>query len=222
MAHCSIPPSIASSSSVNSMATNYDLSPENIYSQPMSIKNIENMLIEYISPNEKPYNAVVRKHNNNLVKKWIDEVLIKIADKDGCVPQGRVWYSWALFLEGQSILKFKELYEGGKICETPDEIIEYWRQIFENSTIEELCQYGTGNIVYGWGLLTTHLKFQNIKMTYAEFFSKSEDPLWWEQHSGEHKMLQDKFMPFGWYPAKMKDIEEKVMALLINKVEPKK
>ena len=62
---------------------------DNILNQPIAIADAANMLRHQIKKNEKVFDATLMKLNNQLVDRWYEEVLIKLASKGGCVACGR-------------------------------------------------------------------------------------------------------------------------------------
>lgn len=194
---------------------------EDYYDSPIKINDAANILLRRIGKNERPYVATNLKLNNELVEEWKNKVLKNIADSRGAVPSGRVWGSWELFIEGKNSRKFVQLINDGYILPFPEEVVGYWRKLFETASIEELHSFGAGSISYGWNLLTTHTKMWFAREKYEKIFSKSDDPLDWERSHHKHKeLLHGEVHPFGWTKEVFSEIQDKVKSILMNQVYP--
>jgi hypothetical protein len=159
--------------------------------------------------------------NNKKVDRWKKEVLSKIADHRSSIPSGRVAGSWKLFEEGTGIRKYMELKEKGVIPETSPEVLEFWKDFFENLTVEEMHEYGTGVVAFGWSIIQDHLKRWFCEKKWEVLFSQApDDPLFWEKNYHTHTpYLEGKVLPF-WNEEILKDIHQKVGTVLTIQVQP--
>lgn len=197
--------------------------PEDVYSTPISIKDVMHMLTvppEKISPNERPFARDAIACNNAMLNEWKEAVLIPIS-KDGMVASGRAFYSWLLFQEGKSVMRLPELEAAGAIYEIPDDTLKWWKDFFETKSIPEMHAYGSGTVSFGWRLVEDHMKLQVTKMMYEKFFSLSDDPLVWEKEHAKHKFLQNN-CDVLWPLEQLRIIREKVITVLKIVVEPGK
>lgn len=192
-----------------------------IYNAPMRVEDAASMLRRRVQKNDRPYISSTTKLNNRMVDQWKKNVLLKTSDNQGRVPSGRVWQSWQLYLEGHEIKQFIELKKQGLLPEPPKEVIEFWKDFFENLSVEEMYAYGSGSISEGWGIIQRHLKMWFAEQKWERIFSaKPDDPLWWEKNYHAHTdYLSGKILPF-WNEEKLKDIQQKVAAILMNQVKP--
>lgn len=189
---------------------------------PILIDDLLNMLVIKISPNERPYTASVYTKNNEHLQEWRVRVLEKICDERQRISSvHRAWNSWNLFYEGKSLLKYRELVESGHIVPPSSDVAMKWKEFFETHTIEEMCDYGSGNVSYGWNIIESYLKYHFTSYMIEHFFSKSDDPLWWEVNHPLYKQLQAAApFPF-WSDDVMKLYGQRVITVLKTPVEAK-
>nr|QBK85644.1 MAG: uncharacterized protein LCMAC101_02390 [Marseillevirus LCMAC101] len=158
--------------------------------------------------------------NNRLVDEWKKTLLDKLSDHRGTVRTIKVWQSWGIFYEGKTVKKAIEVKNLGLLPKTDPKVIDYWIKFFENSTIEELHEYGHGTISFGWFLLQNEIRLWCVDQKWEKIYSKSEDPYDWYQESFKHPdLVQGKILPF-WNLENLKEIEEKISTILHVQVEP--
>ncbi len=187
---------------------------------PMLTSDAASMLRRRAQKNDRPYIAKTTKLNNRKVDDWKKNVLDKISDNRGMVLSGRVWHSWELYNEGKSVLKYRELKTKGVIPEISPDILEFWKDFFENLTVEEMHSYGSGAVSYGWGIIQTYNKMWYADQKYEKLFSQYSTPLEWERNYHRYKpLLFGEISPL-WDEETRKDIYQKVGAVLINQVKP--
>lgn len=193
---------------------------DDVYNTPMLASDAAAMLRRKVQRNDRPYVADTTKLNNRKVDSWKKSVLDEISGPKGLVPSGRVWPSWQLYDEGLGVLKYQELKAKGLIPAVDPEVLEYWKDFFENLTVEEMHSYGSGVVSFGWGLIQNYLKMWYADQKYEALFSKFETPLEWERNHHPHKLLlEGRILPF-WNEEMIKDIQQKVAAVLMNQVRP--
>ena len=191
-----------------------------MYNAPMLTSDAASMLRRRAQRNDRPYIAETTKLNNRRVDDWKKNVLDKISDHRGMVLSGRVWHSWQLYDEGKNHLKYQELKSKGAIPKISPEVLEFWKDFFENLTVEEMHSYGSGTVSYGWGIIQNYFKMWYADQKYEKLFSQYSTPLEWERNYHPHKaLLSGEILPF-WDEETIKDIHHKVAAILINQVEP--
>ena len=191
-----------------------------ICNAPILTSDVASMFRRRILKNDRPYVANTTKLNNRMVDDWKKTVLDKISDHRGLVPSERVWRSWQLYNEGKTILKYQELRTKGVIPEISEEVFEFWKDFFEILTIEEMHAYGSGTVSHGWGIIQNCYKMWYANQKYEKLFSQYSTPLEWEKNYHHHKpLLFGEIFPF-WDKEILKDIQQKVSAILMNQVNP--
>jgi hypothetical protein len=191
---------------------------EDYYNAPISIEDAASMFRKKIQKNDRPYVSETTKLNNDKIEDWKETVLQKICSETGTIPAGRILKCWELYSEGKVIEKFMETKKMGMMLEYPDNVVEYWKEFFENLTIGEMHTYGPGVISTGWHIIQSYIKMWFAEEKWSRLFSHSSDPLYWEKNYRPHTMYLDgSVLPF-WNPEMFKDIAEKVATVLGNQV----
>jgi hypothetical protein len=194
---------------------------EDYYNYPMKIEDAAGMLRVRIPKNEKPFTVSALQENNRLVDEWKKTVLKKMADSKGMIPSGRVWPSWLLFYEGKMIKKYTQLKDDGFIVRPPARVVDYWKVLFEKGSVEDLHKLGSATVSYGWGIIRTELERWYVEQKWDKLYSKSPDPLFWEKNYHKHAdLFNGKIFPI-WGEELLKEIQEKVSAVLFNQVKVK-
>nr|QBK86529.1 MAG: uncharacterized protein LCMAC102_03240 [Marseillevirus LCMAC102] len=192
---------------------------DDYYNAPISTGDAAAMLRRQPQQNERPYTSTTTKLNNRQVDEWKKNVLDKTANR-GSIPSGRVWNSWQLYNEGNGVKKYIELRDKGMIPQISLGVLEFWKDFFKKSSVEEMHQYGSGVISFGWSIIQNEIKIWYANEKWDNLFSKFENPLEWEKN--QHKfssLLNGKILPF-WTEEILKDIQHKVAAVLMNQVQP--
>jgi len=193
---------------------------EDQYIPPMLTSDAAAMLRRKVQTNDRPFIAETTKANNRLVDEWKEKVLDEISDSKGRVLANKVGESWQLFLEGKYVTKYSELREKGVICTIPEDVKDFWKEFFETLSPTEMHEYGSATVNYGWTLITTYIRMWFVDQKWEKLYSKSDDPLYWEKnHFPHNELLQGRTMPF-WSPEEMREIGQKVAAVLMNEVKP--
>lgn len=192
---------------------------EDLYNGPISIEDAAGMYRRKVQRNDRPYVAETTKLNNRMVDDWKKNVLQKICDGNGQVPAGRVEKSWRLYEEGKAIEQYIEMKKKGMIPSYSDEVIEFWKDFFENLTVEEIHSHGSGVVFTGWQILQEYIKIWFAEQKWEKLFSKSKDPLWWEKNQHDYTdYLEGKLEPL-WSHEKFDDITQKIASILGNQVK---
>lgn len=189
------------------------------YNQPIGVNDAASMLRSRVSSNERPYTQAVLKLNNKLVDEWKASVLDKISDRRGTIPSGRVWSSWQVFFEGKGISKYRELKDQEMIFTPTEEQVAFWKEFFENLSVEEMHAYGVGSVAFGWRVIEEHFRMWSADLKWENIYSKSEDPLDWEKLSyGHSNLMNGKMFPF-WEEDQLNEIKQKVFTVLSVQVK---
>ena len=199
--------------------SNQQMSCEELYNAPIAIDDVAGMYRRKVQRNDRPYIAETTKLNNRTVDDWKKNVLQKICDGEGKVPANRVEKSFRLYEEGKNIEQYMEMKKKGMVPVYSDEVIEFWKDFFENLTVGELHAHGSGVVATGWLLIQEYTKVWFAEQKWERLFSKSRDPLWWEENYHSHTdYLDGKIHPL-WTNEKMDDIFQKVAAVLANEIK---
>lgn len=196
-------------------------SESNPYNTPMRVEDAASMFRRRVQLNDRPFVAITTKLNNKMVDNWKKTILSEIADNRGTVPSARIWGSWKLYLEGFECKNFAKMKKEGLLPEVDKKVINYWKNFFEKLTVEEMHSYGSGTVSTGWGIIQNYMKVWFAQRKWDEFYSKKpNDPLWWEKNFIKYKsILNGEALPF-WNENRLKEIQQKVGAILFNQVNP--
>jgi hypothetical protein len=191
---------------------------ENYMNNPMRVSDASSMLRITLKKNMKPYDHAVIKLNNRMVDEWEDKVLKKMATDEGTIPCSQVWPSWQLFRDGTWISNYmKSENMAPEITETQ---VQYWKDFFENLTVEEMHDHGVLLVDNGWYTLNKYIKEWLVKQRWEKVFSQSNDPYEWYVLSKKHSdLMKGKILPF-WDNDHLREIAEKVETVLKIQVRP--
>lgn len=185
----------------------------------ISTSDAASMLRKKIAPNTKPYTESVIKCNNKLVDQWKSEVLDKIATH-GCVDASIVVDSWIHFYEGMSLTQLNQLITQGHLAVPKLEQVEYWRALFQKSTVEQLHALGSGTIAMGWLTCENYGKYWYAQEKWKRIYSQSESPLIWEKERTKHRSLIRGEEFSLWDKETEEDVRQKVSTILRTPVAP--
>lgn len=170
--------------------------------------------------NIKPYLRTVIRLNNKLVDEFETEILKTRCDSDLKVPSANVWSWWQNFYEGKFVYKHMQCKKDCLIKSPSEDDVEIWKKIFENSTVEELFEFGISNVSYGWTIIQDKIKFWCAEQKWEKVYSKSNDPNDWIRIVPEYKDLFDgRDLPF-WSIEQLADISEKVSSIIQCEIKP--
>jgi len=192
---------------------------EQAYNAPISTEDAASMLRKAVPRNERPDTATVIRLNNKRVDDWKKNVLDEMSSSRK-IPAGRVWESWKLYDEGKNIEQLQKLKEIGVLPDIPASTVEFWKNLLENSSVEELHAYGSGTIAMGWNIIQTYIKTWFANQKWEKLFSQSDDPLFWEKnHHSHNQLLRGEVLPL-WDKETFLDINHKVSIILNIQVNP--
>lgn len=194
-------------------------SENDLYNAPIATRDAAMMLKRNVRKNERPYYSQMLRLNNERVENWKKNILDEVADSSGTVAASRVWPCWKVYDEGLSTLEMVKLNEKGMIHKVDDEVIDFWKNFFENFEPSEMYPYGSGNISAGWTIITNHIKLWCTNEKYDALYGKFKNPVTWEKKRPEYsKLLEGELLPF-WFQERISEIREKVTSVLINQIE---
>lgn len=187
---------------------------------PMRISDAASMLRRTVSKNEPPYQVEIKKLNNQRVDEWYDLILLKIADKNASVPAGRVNGCLQYFLEGKELESYQKYKH--QMVNYPEEMVNFWIDIFLKSNISELYEIGSGAISNGWNIIKGALRSHFAEEKWKIVYSKSKNPLEWDKLANDNpSVMNGRPMPFGLRLEDLKEMETKVRAILELPIEPR-
>jgi len=193
---------------------------EDFYNLPILVEDAASMLRKNISKNEKPYVASSLKYNNILVDEWKKSVLLNIADSEGKLRSGKIAQSWMIFEEGKTIYKYMQLKKDGLVPSCDEKVAEFWKEFFQDLSVEEMKGYGWGVVARGWSILNSYIQDDFVTKKWERLYSLNEDPLHWEKNSYLiSDIAKGNPHPF-WSDEALKDVQQKVDAVLSNPVKP--
>lgn len=187
---------------------------ESAYDALMPTDEAASMLRTRVPRDEKPSVVAVLKGNNAKVNEWKKKVLDEISGPQRMIAASRVWESWMLFNDGHNTIEMQKLSELGMIPRPNEEIVMFWKDLFENLPVEDLHQYGTAVIAIGWGIIQNHIHMWLSDKKYEMLFGESDDPLYWEKNYHNcSSYLRSEILPF-WDKETFAEIRNKVSAVL--------
>jgi len=189
------------------------------YNQQLTIRDATSMFRRQLNKNERPYTATIIKLNNALVDEWEKKILNRISS-NGTVLAGRVYQSWQLFTEGKAVQKIKNMLDNNLFNRPTEGVLEWWKNLFETSSIEVLHSYGSATIAFGWTIIQNELRLRSAEEKWEKIFSKSDDPYDWEELRFKHQdLINGRIYPF-WNEEILKEIQEKISTILHVQAEP--
>lgn len=186
------------------------------YNSAMKVQDACMMLKRTIPVNVSPYTRLVLTHNNRLVDRWCEEVLLPLSNIDGTVPSGRVWKSWEVFRDGIDYDSFMENVEN--FPSIPDELLKEWVDLFKIYNIDELSTLGSGVVNYGWGIVQYHMKREYL-IAKKEIFGEHTTPIERENISVKFVKLLSGRVDILFDTVELDEISEKLKVIHRNPIE---
>lgn len=187
------------------------------------VSDASDLLRRYIGGNELPYTKAVLKNNNSLVDEWHYKVLINIASREGEILTSQYREEWLFFYTGKIITPFIKALENGHVSRPDEKSVNYWKNIFQDSTIEELIKMGPAVVEHGWKLIADESYIRKSLEKWELIYKGSDDPMVWRERSHANAKLwftehDDAF----WDVDQYRDITQKVFTVLKTVIEPSK
>jgi len=187
---------------------------------PMKISDAASMYRRRIRPNEPPYDAEIKKLNNQSIDEWYERLLVKIADKSACVPAGRLTSALSYFLEGKEAISHQKYKD--HLIKYSDEQAKYWINFFKDANMKQLYEAGTGVVATGWYIIRSAIRDRLIEAKWRAVYSQSTDPLVWDKLANDNPhVMNGRPTPFGLTLIDLNDMQSKVHAFLQNPIEPR-
>ena len=187
---------------------------------PMKISDASSMFRRNIPKNEPPYEAEIKRLNNQRVDEWYERVLVKIADKSAMVPAGRIQGCISYFLEGKEAISHQKYKD--RLANYPAEQVMFWIDFFKNSSMKDLYDAGSGVVSTAWYMIKGAIRNHFAEEKFRVVYSQSDDPLVWDKLANEHPhVMNGRPLPFGLSSSDLNDISTKVVAFLQNPIEPR-
>lgn len=193
---------------------------EMVFNSPMRIADAASLFRTPVSKNERPYDSTVIVYNNSIVEEWYMKVLLGIADNNSSIPAGRVTSCFQYFIQGKELeqhQKYKEYFP-----QYTEEMVRFWIDKFTSSSMTDMCKLGHGVVSSGWNVIIMGMRYHFAEKKWEKIYSTTKDPLEWDKlaNSNPH-LMNGRPMPFGLSIDSLKEIEDKVMAVLKHPIEPK-
>lgn len=187
---------------------------------PIRASDAANMFRTKVAKNERPLESVVLKQNNELVDRWFKEVLFKVADSEGYVPVLRVNSCFEYFFEGLEATQL-QIYKDHMPTYT-EENIRFWIRFFLDNDISFIHKAGMTVVSAGWSTITGGLRNHFAQRRWEVVYSQTKDPLEWDKIANDNPHLMNgRPLPFDLTEENLKDMEEKVRAVLGNRIQPR-
>jgi len=168
-----------------------------------------------ITYNMRPFTKVVARLNNDLVSEWEKEVLGEVTKREDIDKEE--FARWSLWFEGKGVKKYEEMKD--KFPLPSEEQLEFWKDLLEKSSLEELHAYGLGVVHYAHKIIQnairTYITDQKLEKIYQG--STFED---WEKNAEKEKdLVSGKILPF-WDKDTLLKVSMKVGTILSVQVNP--
>lgn len=186
---------------------------------PMKIADAAAAYREPIGKNERPFDLIVKKKNNELVDEWKKSLLLPLADASGCVPAGRVNNCLMFFLEGKEMDMYKK-YEDHLPKYDMDKAM-FWLNIFRKSTIEEIHAMGRYVVGVAWNMIRGAIRDIMAEKRWDAVYSKTTSSLERDKLANDNPdAMNGRPFPLGIAPDEFVDIALKVETFLSRSIKP--
>ncbi len=195
------------------------LNDELIFNAPMRVSEAASLFRHPIGKNEKPYDAEVIKHNNEVVADWHRDVLLSIADSQNAIPSGRVTQCLQYFLQGRDLVQHQKYKQ--YLPTYSDSIVKFWLDKFQEP-LSQLIDMGPGVVAAGWQVITMAIRYHFADKKWDTVYSKSTNPLQWDKLANANPHLMNgRPLPFDLTLESLAEMEDKVKAILNHPIQPK-
>lgn len=186
---------------------------------PIRASDAANMFRTKVDRNERPLEKTVLTRNNALVDRWYKEVLIKIADGEGCLPVLRVNGCFEYFFEGLETIQIQKHKD--HMPKYSEEDVRYWVRFFLDNDMDAIHEAGITVVSAGWSTIIGGLRNHFAQRRWDAVYSKTTDPLEWDKLANNNPhLMNSRPLPFDLTEEEMKDMEQKVKAVLGNRIQP--
>jgi hypothetical protein len=187
---------------------------------PIRISDAVDMFKRPISHNIKPYDKAVLTFNNDLVDEWYNKILKKEANDKGELKAAQIFHLWTIFVEGHEIKNLRKFKDN--LPYVPEHVVNHWINILRDSPIEELLTIGSGVVYMAWQIIITSIRAWFANEKWVRVYSLSDDPSKWVRLANDNiHLFNGQHMVFGLDEKDLKDMAEKVNAILSHKIEPR-
>jgi hypothetical protein len=189
-------------------------------SQPIKVSDVASMFRKPVSKNERPYDKAVFTKNNDNVDKWYYDVLLKIADKNGQIPAGRVSDCLRYFTEGLESMQYQKYKD--MLPYFTEEQVKFWINFLSETDIEELHEAGLTVVSSAWYIITTSMKNHFFEKRWDAVYSKTRDAYGWDTLANNNPhVMHGRPLPFGLTLELLSEMEQKVRVIMSNPIQPK-
>lgn len=203
------------------MATNIQIteggeSPmDNMMKRDISVRNFIEALTHPIRENEKKYDEIVKKADNEVVKRFQEDVLDE--KNITSLPIEKAVEYWTAYYDGHQMREAYPL-KAMFMAPTTDQVT-FWKKVFEGP-IEDIYKLGRIAVAQGLTVLSAANFLWQLEQRYEKCF-ESEDPNEWIEN---HKLHRPLFYHPDHEDAKtlfpLASYREKASAILMNEISP--
>jgi hypothetical protein len=187
---------------------------------PIRVSDVANMFRTKVDKNERPLERTVFARNNALVDRWHKEVLMNLADGEGKIPVLRVNKCFEYFFEGietTEIQKYKE-----HMPTYTEENIRFWIRFFLDNDMDTIHGAGIAVVSAGWATITGGLRSHFAQKRWEVVYSQTTDPFEWDKLANNNPhLMHSRPLPFDLSEENLKDMEQKIKAVLGNPIQPR-
>lgn len=188
-------------------------------SLPMKISDAASMCRRPIGKNEPPYEADVKRLNNQRVDEWYDRVLMKLADHNSSIQAGRVYGCLTYFLEGKEAISHQKYKD--HLMSYPADKVMFWINFLKDASMRDLHEAGSGVVASGWSIIKGAIRNYFVEEKWKVVYSQSEDPLVWDKLANANPhIMNGRPLPFGLSIETLKDLDTKIGVFLSNPICP--
>ena len=152
---------------------------------------------------------------NKSTEHWLDIVYPEMSNKiEGDeIDSNEILAEIGIFKEGDIVKSFIDTIEKGISCRPSKKSVEYWKNVFEKSSVEELMKLGNDTVKSGWKIIADESYIRTVVYKWDNIYKGTRDPLVWRERI---KFIEDnKVKPETiWDDEKFSDIGMKVLTVI--------
>jgi hypothetical protein len=187
---------------------------------PIRASDVANMFRTKVDRNERPLQKTVQLRNNDLVDRWYKEVLFHLADKEMNIPVLRVNKCFEYFFEGLETTQIQRFKDHMPVH--TEENIRFWIDFFKNNDMDAIHEAGIAVVSAGWSVVTGGLRTHFAQKRWEVVYSQTTNPLEWDKLANNNpNLMHSRPLPFDLTEEDLKDMEQKIQALLGNPIQPR-
>jgi len=161
-----------------------------IKTSKVQTKDLESVIKCKIDKNETPYNKVVLEKHNISIQKWYSDVLpvvLKEIDDPKEIDRNELVGEIGFFHHGNIIHGFMDSFKSKYVSRPSAKSVEYWKNVFEKSSVYELMDIGQMTVKHGWRIISDEIYIRSVEYKWKHVYSVSKNPLDWRQQVAKMK-----------------------------------